>query len=107
MAARGECVAGFVGDVGVHDGDGDEPGAFVEDLDAQAGGDFADAGVDEGAGGDGAAAEGEVGGCCGEEVGEQVGDEVVLGNALEEEGEGVGFVLLEGEVAVYGAGHVA
>ena len=93
--------------VRVDDGDGEKPRTLVEDLDRELGGSFAEKGADEGAGLDGVAAEGDGHVDDGVEVGEEVGDDVHLCEALDEEEAFVGAPFLEGEVAVDGAVHVA
>ena len=107
VAAGLEAVGGFVGNVGIEDGDGYEARAFVEDLDAQAGGLFRDGCVDDGAGGDLATAKAERDIGCRTEVREEIGDEVELRYSLD-----LYFLVVFGpfalrEVAVYGAVHVA
>ena len=76
-------------------------------MHAQAGGVFADDGVDDLAGWDLHLAEVElhVGG--GFELGQHVGDNVELGNALRDEAVVVGAPFLLGEMAVDGFVHVA
>ena len=107
MAASVEGVVFWIGDIGINDSNRNEAGPFVENLDSELRGPFAEEGGDEGAGLDGVAAEGD--GDVGREieVWEEVGDDEHLGQALQEEKAFVGAPFLEGEVAVDGAGHVA
>ena len=76
-------------------------------MDSQPSGLFADAGVYEFAGLDGAPAEGEEDFGGGVEVLEHVGDDVHLGYTLHEDAAFVGAPFLVGEMAVDGAVHVS
>lgn len=107
VAALGEGVLLSVGDIGIEDYDGDEALALVEDLDAEAGGFLADEAVDDLAGGDLELAEVELDVGGGLELGEHVGDDVELVDALGDEAVVVGAPFLLGIVAIDGLVHVA
>lgn len=106
MAPVVEGVGGLVGDVRIHDDDGEESFALVEDLDPQAGWDLAHARVDEFPRLDVAPAEGEADFGNRVEEGENVRDDVHLGDALHDEETAVGAPFAVCVVSVYGAIHV-
>ena len=102
-----EGVGGGVWDIWGGDDNADEAFAFVEGLDVESGELLANAGIDEFAGRDVLAAEGEgdFGGDV--EVRQDVRDEVHLGHALHDDEAFVGAPFLLGEVAVDWAVHVS
>ena len=94
-------------DIWVHDHDANESSTSIEDLDMQTRWFLTDCGGYESAGLDVVAAEGD--GDFGDhvDVGEDVGHDVHLGDALFLDFAAVGAPGLEGEVAVDGAGHIS
>ena len=107
MTSGVEAIGFLVRDICIHNHDTDEPGSSVEDLDTQSHWFGTHARVHEGAGLDVASSEGEGDFRDGVDMGQEIGDNVHLGDALHLDFAAVLTPLFVREMAINGAFHVS